>query len=273
VTAADRPTPGPAADPMRGRPVGMSDLALAASVAVTAAAMIATPLQQRGRRAGMSVAVVGALCGWVAAASSRRWGARRAVTALGVVAGATIAVEKVGTVTGVPFGRYHYTGELRPQLAGVPVTVPMAWFAMAVPAREAARAVLGPRGPGGAAGRAVVGSALLTAWDLFLDPQMTTEDYWRWERPGRYRGIPASNYRGWFLTGLGVLAAVDRLLPARAEERPEAALVGAYAWMAVMSTLGFAAFFGDPLVAAAGGLAMVPVAVQAVRRTRSWPTS
>ena len=34
----------------------------------------------------------------------------------------------------------------------------------------------------------VLGAAALTAWDLFLDPQMTTEGYWRWARRGRYRG-------------------------------------------------------------------------------------
>jgi putative membrane protein len=118
----------------------------------------------------------------------------------------------------------------------------------------------------------VLGSALLTAWDLFLDPQMTGEGYWRWERPGRYRGIPGSNYLGWFASGLGVIALLDRLLPAEAAERPEPSLVGAYGWMAVMSTLGFAAFFGDPLVAAAGGAAMVPAAVVAARRTWRWPT-
>ena len=46
---------------------------------------------------------------------------------------------------GVPFGRYRYTGRLRPDVAGVPVVVPMAWWAMAVPAREAAHAALGRR--------------------------------------------------------------------------------------------------------------------------------
>jgi putative membrane protein len=66
---------------------------------------------------------------------------------------------------------------------------------------------------------------------------------------------------------------VEHLLPAEAAERPEPTMVGAYAWMAVMSTLGFAAFFRDPVVAAAGGVAMVPAAVEAVRRTWQWPTS
>lgn len=247
------------------------ELALAATGAMTAAAMIATPLRPQGRRAKLAVVVVGGLCGWVLMAASRRWGARRAVTTFGVVAGATTVLEKVGSASGVPFGRYSYTPELRPRVAGVPAAVPLAWFAMAVPSREVARAVLGPSARSASA-RVALGSALLTAWDLFLDPQMTGEGYWHWQRRGRYRGIPASNYLGWFVAGVGVLAAVEQLLPVDAGERPEPGLVAAYAWMAVMSTLGFAAFFGDPLVAAAGGVAMVPAAVVAARRTWRWPT-
>ncbi len=53
-------------------------------------------------------------------------------------------VERVGTTTGWPFGRYTYTGRLRPAVAGVPIVVPAAWWAMALPAREVAHAVLGP---------------------------------------------------------------------------------------------------------------------------------
>ena len=44
------------------------------------------------------------------------------------------------------------------------------------------------------------------------------------------------------------------------------ALVGVYGWMAVMETLGFALFFRDRVVAAAGGAAMLPLAVLAARR-------
>ena len=79
---------------------------------------------------------------------------------------------------GFPFGRYGYTGALRPQVAGVPAIVPLAWFAMALPAREAAHAALGPRS--NPATRIVLGAAALTAWDLFLDPQMVGEGYWGW---------------------------------------------------------------------------------------------
>ena len=120
-------------------------------------------------------------------------------------------------------------------------------------------------------GRVVLGAAALTAWDLFLDPQMVGEGYWRWARVGRYRRIPASNFAGWFVVSLAVMGALELALPA--DEAPDPALVAEYGAMAVMETLGFAAFFRDRVVAAVGGAAMLPVAAAAARtlwRGRRW---
>ena len=44
----------------------------------------------------------------------------------------------------------------------------------------------------------------------------------------------------------------------------DATLVGEYAYMGVMETLGFARFFRDPLVAVVGGAGMLPIAAAAV---------
>ena len=173
-----------------------------------------------------------------------------------MIAASTLGVERFGTKTGKLFGAYQYTSALQPQIAGVPAIVPLAWFAMALPARETAVA-LRP------AWRIPLGAALLTAWDLFLDPQMVGEGYWKWARKGLYRGIPVSNYLGWLVTSLGVMAALEATLPPGEADR---ALVGEYSWMAVMQTLGFAAFFNDPVVAVVGGSAMLPPALGALRK-------
>ncbi len=232
---------------------------------VTVAAMIATPLLPQGGRARRilsTVVVVGSFTTTTANAV-RRWGTTRAAGAAAVTAGATTVVERIGTRTGLPFGRYVYTGALQPQVAGVPAIVPLAWFAMGLPAREAAHAALGPRS--NPATRIALGSAALTAWDLFLDPQMVGEGYWVWARRGVYRGIPLGNFVGWFVTGIGVMAALELLLPP--SERgadADGALVGEYTFMGVMETIGFARFFRDPTVAIVGGLGMVPVALAAV---------
>ncbi len=229
----------------------------------TFGAMVAVPLNPTGgrcRRALSNLVVVG-LATTTLASTTKRWGSRRAVVAAGVVGLGTTIVERVGTATGRPFGQYEYTAALRPQLAGVPAAVPLAWFAMAVPARETAHAALGAHSS--PATRIVGGAVALTAWDLFLDPQMVGEGYWRWARRGLYRCIPVSNFVGWFVTSLGVMTVLEALLPAG---EPDGHLVAEYAGMAAMETLGFVAFFGDRLVAAVGGAAMLPLAAVAVGR-------
>jgi uncharacterized membrane protein len=235
----------------------------ASAAAVTAAAMVAVPLARRGgatRRVLTHVVVFG-LATTTTASTVRRWGVGRGLLGASLITAGTAAVEAIGTATGRPFGRYSYTGRLRPSVAGVPVVVPLAWWAMAAPAREAAHAALAWRSRRIA--RLGLGAVALTAWDLFLDPQMTAEGYWRWSGGGRYRGIPASNFAGWLLTSLAVMGVLELALP---PGPPDPVLVGQYAAMGAMETVGFGAFFGDRLVAAAGGSAMLPIAALAAMR-------
>jgi uncharacterized membrane protein len=218
------------------------------------------PRRGLGRRVLSSVVVSG-LFSATTSAAGRHWTPIRALGAAGVTATMTTAVERIGTATGRPFGSYRYSAALQPQIAGVPVLVPLAWFAMAVPARETAHAALGRRS--NRVTRVIAGSAALTAWDLFLDPQMVGEGYWHWARRGAYRGIPVSNYLGWLVTAMGAMAVLEVLLPA-GEPAPD--LVAHYGVMAAMETVGFATFFGDRVVAGGGAAGMLPVAAAAVAR-------
>mgnify|MGYP001214760225 FL=1 len=242
----------------------MSRRVLPLAAAGTAAAMIAVPLAARGGRARavLADAVVAGLAATTTAAATHRWGRSRSTVGAAIVGAGTLLVERIGTATGWPFGRYRYTGRLRPEIGDVPVAVPTAWWAMAVPAREVAHAVLGARS--GRWTRVALGAAALTAWDVFLDPQMTSEGYWRWQRRGRYRGIPATNYLGWLVTGAAVMLVLDVVLPPRVVD---VALVGEYVGMAVLETLGFACFFGDRLVAALGAAAMLPLGLGALLKS------
>lgn len=244
------------------------DRVAAVAGAATIAGMIATPLLPqggRGRRLLSSVVVTG-MWATTTANAVRRWGALRAGTASASTAVATAAVERIGTRTGLPFGRYAYTDALRPQIAHVPVIVPLAWFGMGLPAREAAHSALGARSS--PTTRITLGAVAMTAWDLFLDPQMVGEGYWAWARRGVYRGIPLSNFAGWFVTGVGIMALFEFALPvddhADDTDRPDVRLVGQYGYMSVMQTLGFARYFRDPVVALVGGLGMIPIAATAV---------
>ena len=143
-------------------------------------------------------ALVGAMLG-VSALEARRAGDGRALTAAGAVG---FAAEIVGVATGRPFGHYRYSSKLGPRVRGVPVLAAAAWAMMARPAW-----VVAGRLTAGRARRVVFAAGALTAWDVFLDPRMAHEGYWEWPGGGRYEGVPASNFAGWFLTGLLVFSA------------------------------------------------------------------
>jgi uncharacterized membrane protein len=259
VTAA-RPSSTDAAPAAPGRPLLR---AAAATFAVMAAVQISIPLVS-DRAVPVTVVVV-AFCATSGLLLAERWGPARALGALAAVAVLTLVIEAIGHGTGFPFGTYEYSGDLAPQAAGVPLMVPLAWFAMAVPALAVAEAIA--RRPWATV---LVGAAALTAWDLFLDPQMVEEGYWAWPDGGPYRDIPLSNYAGWFATATAVMIVLRALARAgTGVATGRAALVGLYTWWAVMQTVGFVVFFGDPLVGLVGGVGMgVPAALawRALRR-------
>jgi uncharacterized membrane protein len=227
-------------------------LTLGALVAAVVMGLLQIAVPLTDDRAGLTTAVVVAFAATTTLLTAARWGGSRSLVAAAVVVGGTLLLEAVATRTGWPFGDYEYTGALRPTVAGVPVAVALAWWAMAVPAREVA-ARLSPAGWR----RVALGAVALTAWDVFLDPQMVDEGYWVWDDGGPWRDVPLSNYGGWLVASAVVMVVLDRLLP-RPGDDP--ALLALYTWWAVLSTLGFLVFFGDPVVGVVGGLCMLPLA-------------
>ncbi len=238
----------------------MAGQGAAVAFVVMALAQIAIPLTDHDPTIEwLSSLVVAAFFVTTLALTVGHWGGRRAALAGAFVVVTTLVVERIGTTTGFPFGDYHYTGALEPTVAGVPLIVPLAWFAMGVPALEVGRRISASR-----AVAVVAGAVALTAWDLFLDPQMVHAGYWRWTGDGAYQGIPLSNYAGWLGLGLVVVGVLDLIRgggPAAGT-----GLVVLYTWWAVMDTIGFVVFFGRPFVGLVGGIGMGAVTALAWRR-------
>ncbi len=132
------------------------------------------------------------------------WGFAATLRMAFIVIGMGWSVEYVGSHTGWPFGRYHYTPRLQPQVGGVPLLIPLAWLMMLPPAWAVAQSIA--QGP--APIFIAVAALAFTAWDLFLDPQMVAWGFWTWERPGGYFGIPWLNYGGWLLASAVITAVV-----------------------------------------------------------------
>ena len=186
--------------------------------------------------------------------------------ALPVAAAGTLGfgAELVGVTTGRPFGHYRYTDRLGPRVGGVPVLAAAAWALMARPAWIAA-GWLSAR----PALRVPVAAAALTAWDVYLDPRMAREAYWVWPRGGRYEGVPASNFAGWFGTGLVVFAAAAALDPRPPDAADDGALA-LYAWTWIGEAYANAALWRRPVTAGAGAAAMGAIAAPALwRRSRA----
>jgi putative membrane protein len=190
----------------------------------------------------------------VSALEARRAGDGRALAAAGAVG---FAAEVVGVATGRPFGHYRYSSKLGPRVRGVPVLAAAAWAMMARPAWVVAGRLTGRR-----ARRVACAAGALTAWDVFLDPRMAHEGYWEWPGGGRYEGVPASNFAGWFLTGMLVFSAYAVL----ADDEGGDEALALYVWTWVGEAFANAALWDRPRVALAGGIAMGAFAVPALWR-------
>jgi putative membrane protein len=204
----------------------------------------------------------------VHAATTRSW--RHAGGLLVVAAGVGFVAEAVGVHSGVPFGRYRYTGGLGPRVLDVPVVVPLAWAMMAHPAHAVAARLVDGR-----TARVAIGAFALASWDVFLDPQMVDAGHWRWSHPSPHLpgigDVPLTNFGGWLLVAAVILAgivALDRDVPAhRREDGPAVAL---WVWTWLSSALADLAFLHRPAVAGWGLVAMgcvgVPLVVRLVVR-------
>jgi len=219
-------------------------------------AQICYPLTSGTVRAGLTVTTV--LVGVVLSVShallSR--GMRAAVALVATAGLGGFAVEAAGVATGFPFGTYDYSGELGPKLLGVPLIIPLAWTWMAWPAWLAAVRVTRSR-----AARILVAACGLAAWDLFLDPQMVAEGYWRWHDPvpalPGVPGIPVSNYLGW----LGFALLLMTVLSYASERSPagrdgDGPMLVLWLWTYASSVLAHTVFLDLPASAAWGGVVM-----------------
>ena len=136
----------------------------------------------------------------VAASAPRDW------PRMVLCGGAGYLSEILGVHTGVPFGAYAYTQVLSPSLFSVPVVMIAAWLILLAYIQEMLRGFSLPRWA-----HVVVAALWMTAIDLIIDPLAAGPlNYWAWEHPGWYYGIPVSNFLGWLIVSLIAFAVAGR---------------------------------------------------------------
>jgi uncharacterized membrane protein len=115
------------------------------------------------------------------------------------------AIENVGILTGLPFGRYYFTDVMGPKLLNVPILLGLAYVGMGYLSWTLGRVILGDARKPLRGFRVVVvplvAGLIMVAWDLSLDPIWSTVVHgWIWTNGGAYFGVPVINFPGWYFT-------------------------------------------------------------------------
>ena len=239
-------------------------IGLGGFVAVLALQIPYPLLSDEGRR----IVTIWSVVAFFLTSCAHAWWSRGvgAVTALiTICVGIGFFAESVGSKTGVPFGNYDYTNALGLRMFGVPAVVPLAWAMFGWLALLCAQRV------GGGWRGAAVGSLLLVAWDLFLDPQMVRLGAWEWrDTPGPWlNAIPMVNSVGWFAVGLAMMRILLAVVSEGTADRPDDLGWMLLGWTLFSETLLFALFFDEPAVAvvATPALGLVLLVVSRLGRT------
>jgi putative membrane protein len=145
-----------------------------------------------------------------------------------------LVFESVAVATGVPYGRFTYSGVLGPPLFGLaPPTVLLAWTPLLLGALASTR-------------RAWQAVALAVVADLVLDPAAVSLGFWGWEEPGWYYGVPLVNFLGWVVSG-GIAVLALRRLP-----RPLPGLFARNLWLVLVFWTAVNAWSGQWLAVLVG---------------------
>ena len=134
----------------------------------------------------------------VAVASFTYW--RGAWILFLIGAGVGLIFEVVGVNFGLPFGSYVYVWP-GPKIFGVPIPIIFAWGMYLYLCYIAAGVVRGWR-------RMFLASLYMVLLDMAIDPVMTGVGMWVWISPvgPKWHGIPLTNFVGWFVASLTMLA-------------------------------------------------------------------
>ena len=199
--------------------IAFSTIALTTFLAGAPPAWLMQPANQRALQigwtwSGPTYVVLGALAAIAFLAS--RVGAMRALAIFASTSLISLSAELLGTATGVPFGPYEYTPLLGYRIGGrVPFPIPVSWFYMVL-ASVVIVSRLMRSADDSARTRwqwALAAGAVLTAWDVSMDPAMVVTSHWLWHVPGFFYGMPLVNWFGWLLTGTIIARVLLSIVP------------------------------------------------------------
>ena len=99
-------------------------------------------------------------------------------------------LELLSLNTGIPFGKYVYTGELGPKIGQLPIFIPLLWASLSFYSYRAGGKFLMP--------------IFMVVLDLSFDPRYSGH-LWIWISKTQYFGDPWTNFLGWFITSVIII--------------------------------------------------------------------
>ncbi len=191
----------------------------------------ATILRLGWKFSGPTYIVLGTIAALVHVAGRLGWG--RSLAIFVVASGVALGSELTGTATQLPFGEYQYTTLLGYRILDlVPFPIPISWYYMIVGSLVITGRLLAARDDNATKWKwSLVGGLILVAWDVSMDPAMVKTLHWIWGdgdlfvRLGLpapviafftkdiFYGMPASNWLGWYLTGVIISRLVLQVVP------------------------------------------------------------
>lgn len=233
--------------------------------------------------------------------ATRLLGWRRTGLFFSITCGTAFLCEWSSVRTGIPFGRYHYTGVTVGQelyLSNIPVIAPLSYTFLLYASYCLALFFLRPLRNQGEHHSTKTPEAVMdppirisrpVLWlttcffvliDVVIDPVALRGEQWFLGRvyyyadPGIHFGVPLANYFGWLVVGLIALTVYDllnRRLDPEAWSRSESAtgmiLLGcALYYGMLLFILAIAFWIDEPLLVTTGVLIYLPIAAQFVLR-------
>jgi putative membrane protein len=108
-----------------------------------------------------------------------------------------IVIEAVSITTGFPYGFFTYGESMGWKLGQlVPWTVPFAWLPLVIGVVALVQRLTDSRFH-----QLILGVLGLLLTDFVLDPVAVSLNFWEYQNPGMYYGVPVSNFFGWIFSG------------------------------------------------------------------------
>jgi len=180
------------------------------------------------------------------------FGLRYALTYFALTIVFATVIEQIGVRTGWPFGDHSFDPSLGAKIYSVPLVIPFLWVMLAHPILIASRRVTEHWA-------FIYGGAIMMAWHLFVDPQMSFAHGVTWTFTGGHvpfeSEIPLSNPAGWLFTGMVLIAILHFTLPKeRRKQGAEFVAVDIFlGWTVLSGIVDNVFFFKHPEIALFAG--------------------